>query len=132
MRSMLTTTIALAALGFGALLAAAPAAASQTGGVSYMSARQLQQICKAQHGTYGLARPAYFCVLGTSAITCDPRLHRCTLAATQASSSDDDTALPDYPPPSLIDGLLVPDSPVRAPPSVMGPIERGHGPRVPH
>jgi len=133
MRTRLTAIVALTVLGFGTLALAGPAAARQTGSVAYMSAGQLQRACKTEGGTFRTARPQYYCLLGSHAIMCNASAHQCMLAAITRSSSSDDNAGLDYPPASLSDGLLVPDVPVIAPPPApepIGPVERGHGPRI--
>lgn len=139
MHTRLTAIVALAALGLGSLALAGPSAARQPGSIAYMSMKQLQRTCKAQGGTFGAAKPRYYCVLASKAIICDSSARQCSWAtATTSTSSGDDTASPDYPPASLSDGLLVPDGPVMStapigplPIAPIGPIERGHGPRIP-
>jgi hypothetical protein len=133
MHTRLTAIVTLTVLGFGTLALAGSAAASSSNSVAYMSAKQLQRTCKTGGGTFGTARSHYYCVLGSKAIMCDSSTHQCAWATTTASSSSDDNAGPDYPPASLSDGLLVPDVPVFTPPPApepIGPVERGHGPRI--
>jgi len=147
MAGKLTTILFLAAIALGALVITAmtsanPALAKSSGGLAFMSARQLQSACKTQGGTYGTSRPLYYCVLGSQAIICNPPSHQCVLSAVSSgTAAGQESTGPDYPPASLSDGLLTPDLPAAAPikpigPIIIapptGPIERGHGPRIPH
>jgi hypothetical protein len=129
MHSSLIATLSFAALSLASLSLVTPSFAAKPGSIAYLSARQLQQFCKAQGGSYGTAKPAYFCVLQSGAITCEPRTRQCTLApAATAAATSDSAQQDDSPPASLATVFLGPDSP---PPTTGGTRLGGHGRHIP-